>query len=250
MITKKHIILISVLFLVGVLIAVIVYYVASLGKFEIKNFNDYYKRLSPKYQDIVTNGVYQSVQLNTSEGVKGSETGKGLIRDETVVFDTESESGSSTFIVDFEKIRQSYFVTFNYSFLTDESLGGYPVLVTCLTEEKDIIYPEFSCKNIFPSDDELFPELSALPVDMPNWEVTYYLDDNNKPVLVATIQMLYLYTTRARASYAGYQKEVLAWLKENNISQDTYTIEWRDIRNETILTSSTQEEGDENFILD
>ena len=53
------------------------------------------------------------------------------------------------FVVDIPSVQQSYLIKFNSDDGSISSLGGYTVLIYCLSEDK-MIYPDFDCKDNLP----------------------------------------------------------------------------------------------------
>ena len=64
-------------------------------------------------------------------------------------YDAATDITYGRFIVDIPVLKQSYYVQYEWSNNPDNTnFSGYPILVTCLRDQAQIIYPEFECKDL------------------------------------------------------------------------------------------------------
>lgn len=117
--------------------------------------------LPDSYINKISHNLTYAVELNTDNlDIPAS---KATIRDNTVTLKEFNSINSNllSFIIDIPSLEQSYQIYYSYSsnpnkesFLsedTDSSLAFNPY-VLCITEESQIIYPNFNCHSAFSSN--------------------------------------------------------------------------------------------------
>ena len=117
----------------------------------IDNFSDYYHDIPADTKTNIYNNLYLTVakNLSTDTPTNGAE-----IRSSApylLSYNRTTKIYSGDFIVDIPSVQQSYRITFDYSNNKDTVVGGYRILVTCLTTSPKI-YPDFNCQDRNPDN--------------------------------------------------------------------------------------------------
>ncbi len=135
---------------------------------------------APEYLvDSIEGGAYYQLESDLGDNLKASSV-NGVIRDGTAaVFASQNNTQAGRFIVDMDSIKYSYLVYYSYgenSKIASGVMGEYPgVIIFCLSNPDDIIYPESACGNSKATNqDELYLNLP---------EHQYALDDGREVTL-------------------------------------------------------------------
>ncbi len=129
----------------------------------IDNLTSEYQNLPKIRQDLIFNNLYETIAFNSPDGMEIPKSG-AIVREGSAKYDYNETTKVyyGDFIVDIPNIEQSYRIQFEWSPINNnQSLGGYPVVITCLKKEFQI-YPNFVCKDIV--------EMNAF------WENAFQLD--------------------------------------------------------------------------
>ena len=145
------IILVSAIFIVLLVVTLINLLRSNPYGPEIKidNLTGTYKNIPESEQDLIYSELYNIVS-NNSEPNAEIPTSGAIIRDDSATSDYDKTNAvhSGSFIVDIPSIEQSYLVQFEWSPSSQsQGLGGYPVVITCLPEDKQIYPTTGFCKD-------------------------------------------------------------------------------------------------------
>ena len=132
---------------------------------KIDNLSSTYTNLPQDEQNLINAELYIIVTQNSPEGTELPTSG-AIIRQDSAnsEYDQSTMTYSGDFIVDIPLIKQSYRVQFEWSPSSNsQGLGGYPVVVSCLSNDKQIYEAPIICKDSF-SDKTV------------NWQNEYQID--------------------------------------------------------------------------
>lgn len=124
------------------------YFIEKSKYTTIDNFDNFYYNVPEKTRKIIFSNLKDTIKSNISRNIPDS---GALIRDTEPYlynYNVKYNGYSGEFTVDVPGIQQSYLVKFNFS-EESSSLGGYEVLIYCLSKDK-MIYPDFDCKENLP----------------------------------------------------------------------------------------------------
>lgn len=138
------------------------------------------------------------------------------------------------FFVDSESLRQSYVVYISYYKDSTDQFAG-PPSVRCIENKDDLIYGEFSCKEISsvesqPSKDIL---LSKLPYKDPFYYISGYIDDKGIKHVTVDID-INTNSEVTRTIFQERKEQSLQWIKSQDVDSNNYDIEWRNLRRSVI----------------
>lgn len=116
----------------------------------IDNFSQYYKGVSRDRQSAVFAALHTVIAENVVDGTEVPSAG-ALVRGETAEyeFDEATQVYYGKFVVDIEKVEQSYWAQFEWSPIEDNpNLGGYSVLMLCVSKNLRIYENNAGCQDI------------------------------------------------------------------------------------------------------
>lgn len=245
-------IIIAVLVFIGVCIA---WYFITLERpsdtqTPIKNFNSLVKNLP----DDQKKNIYSALAIIIKHNNQDKTIDMNIIDDAIIRKDSASQKElkkdtnyTGTFIVDIASLKQSYRINYMYSSDPNSDFdSGYPVIASCL-EESELIYGYFKCEQpnaqLRESGDKL---LKLLPYNSPYYTITGIpaTSSDSKPTIVIQIMSTYN-SERTRKTFMTYKDQALAWIKEQGVSIDDYTVRYRNLLNqEVILDVPAGQQGD------
>jgi hypothetical protein len=254
-ITKKKIILVSVLLVIIFAAICVVWFISSQERpsntqTPIKNFDNLVKN----FPDDKKKNIYQALAIiikynNQDKNIDMNKIDDAVIRKGSEKQDEVKKDTNYTgsFIVDIESLKQSYRI--NYVYSNDQNsnfASGYPIIASCL-EESELIYGYFKCEQpnaqLRESGDKL---LKLLPYNSPYYTITGIpaTSTDSKPTIVIQIMSTYN-SERTRKTFMTYKDQALAWIKEQGVSIDDYTVRYRNLLNqEVILDVPAGQQGD------
>ncbi|MBR2659743.1 hypothetical protein IKD60_03210 [Candidatus Saccharibacteria bacterium] len=131
---------------------------------KIDNLSRYDKSIPKEVKSRLEESLYKIISFN---GVTNIPSRGALIRDNTFYSEPAEDDNDSiyvNFIVDIDSVNQSYFAQYQWSKNTnDPNISSTSILLMCIHDPDDIIYPDFKCKDDFtfnPSTDDPFIFLS------------------------------------------------------------------------------------------
>lgn len=227
----------SFLFLLLIVIGIL----GALGVFDrnpygaeikIENYNHYLKKSPKDTRYAVFTSLYNTVSLNTTNPPQTNAViREGSFTSTTTQDPSEIPYEYTTFLIDIEELQQTYSAQVSWSNNPDANLGGYPILITCPSEDQ-LIYPAFDCKDSLSEDPvsvlyAKYPILNSLPLDISyyndNYSVFTHYNINYKTNTDYTD--LHLIITE----YTAHSKELaLAKIRELGYNPDDYKIEYVD----------------------
>lgn len=217
--------------LIAIVVGAVVYktyYEKPYGtEITIGNFDSKIKNLPADRKSSISAYLYDTVKKNTNQSITLDEIGEAVIRENSnsQIFKSDAKVFSGSFIVDIEKIKQSYKIEYVYS--SDKNsgqLGGYEVLILCLPSDK-LIYGSFDCKELFEDSEGIDPIVTSLPYSTLSYEIRFIETGKDKPTLA--IQLFISEADRSTNETAAvnqYKQEALDWLKSRGFSPDNYEI--------------------------
>lgn len=174
---------------------------------------------------LITASLYNTIKLNDSTPPDGG----AIIRNNTFnsTYDQSTNVHSGNFIVDINSIKQSYKAQFEWSDDKNNSfLSGYQVVITCLSPEDTIIFPDFNCVDIYHKEaitiDTFAEKFLPYTGRTQNYEIRYdilkWYSENGEPLI-----MVASYACRNQAAMNEVKTESKNWLnsKSTNINQDS-----------------------------
>lgn len=234
---NKRVILIALAITVVLTVIGVWYYLylqnrptTSIG---IRNYDQYVKNLPRSERTLIEETLYGTIEDNLQD-ITPAIVGDVFIRDNSYQQLYEDGIYTTSFIVDAEKIRQSYKVQ---SFYPEEGRNDptiaydYDVVVLCLAQE-DLIYETFDCKDRSSTEYNLpksDPVLSLLPYTTLGYSVDIgeFVDDKLELII-----RLYLsdvdYRTGEAAVKASREAEIKQWLRDNSLNPDDYIFVYTD----------------------
>lgn len=202
----------------------------------ISNLDTLVKNISDDRKNDIVSGLNNIIKIN-NDNIDTSKIKDAVIRKESN--QQSSSSGESrytgTFIVDIPSLQQSYRLTYSYTRNRDDTFSsGYPVIASCLSE-KEYIYQEFNCKNpTYTIEPEAHTALEGkLPYTSSFYTITSGSEDTGKPRLVIQIMMNHN-STATKKAFLQYSKDAVNWLKSQGADINNYTIEYRDLINQSV----------------
>lgn len=138
------------------------------------------------------------------------------------------------FFVDIESLKQSYLVLISYYKDTPDKFAG-PPSVRCIENKDDLVYGDFNCQEITPTDETLSKDtlLSKLPHKDPLYYISGYVDSEGAKHVVIDID-LNTYSEATRKMFHERKEQSLQWITSQNVNPDEYLIEWRNLRRTVI----------------
>lgn len=194
----------------------------------IRNYDQKIKNISPDYKDIITAVLFDTVRYNSSEAISKEDIGSATIRegsDSQMVSETRDQV-SGSFVVDIEKVRQSYRVQYDYIASSHSSATtGYAVIVGCL-DISELIYGDFNCKTLLDEESKLTdPILALLPHSTLDYEVSVAYNETGELKLQALIMITSADRKQGIQNVLNQRKaEIEAWIRSNNLDPAHYTI--------------------------
>lgn len=188
----------------------------------VDNYDIHTKDLPQEQRSSINNAIYLTVKLNLVDGEKMIHSTASIRGGSaTSSYSTNNDVHSGTFIIDLKEIRQSYLASYDWSENKDNpNTAGYPTRILCLSDEKTIIYKDFTCKD--------GSEESSLALE---YQLPYA--DINGP-----FEMFYMYKKQGNTvvginnSTPDGRKKALAWLRSKNIDPTDVIINNLDIRDQ------------------
>ena len=137
----------------------------------IDNFSDYVDDLPSGRRDSMFATLYKVVTENTIDGAEVPTSG-ALVREDSFSsnYDEAKDVHYGNFIVDIEKIRQSYQIQYEWS--QDErnpNLSGYQMMALCLPMNL-MIFEDFGCRDMTNAGD--FDPYSSVAMRLPYYGET------------------------------------------------------------------------------
>lgn len=143
---------------------------------KIDNFDSYEKNTPEDLKESIFATLYNTVKINLNNEQKIVKSG-AKIRDNSYTTQLDAKTYTSSFIVDIEKLQQSYKVFYSWS--NDEKQnnlnGGYQVQIGCV-EEFNRIYSEFACKENENQENAFvkkYPIAAILPIKIDSFSDNY-----------------------------------------------------------------------------
>lgn len=231
--TPVHIIILLTIFAIVVLLIITVSQIFRKNPYgdqiKINNLSQYYKNFSDNTIDSIYNTLYNIVSSNNPD-TKLPKSG-AKIREGTTTgqYNKATDVYIDKFIVDIEKLQQSYVFQVTWSpnpENTNLENIGYPVLATCPTTEQ-LIYEPFDCVDSFSSNGVYNdPIFSVLPIN-----IAYY--ENNYSIYVAYDIIAQVednkLTIIINDKTGGNHNVALSKLKEEGINPDDYNVIYNDL---------------------
>ncbi|MBR0488390.1 hypothetical protein IJJ39_01800 [Candidatus Saccharibacteria bacterium] len=135
------------------------------AEIKIDNFTSYYSNTPRETEDSLYAALYNIVAENSEVGAEIPASG-AMIRDGSATgsYDEAKNMNYGHFIVDIEKLGQSYDGYFEWSNNSNNVYySGYATLYTCPSSD-ELIYGDFGCTDMFTGDlVSLFPIVKKLP---------------------------------------------------------------------------------------
>lgn len=237
-ITPIHIAIL--LFIIAIIILIVITLVQLFQsnpygeQIKIDNFNQYYNKVSADIRDSIFNTLYNITSNNNPDAQIPKSGAKIREGSATGSYNKNTDIYTDSFIVDIEKLQQSYVFQISWSpnknnqYLEDIS---YPVLATCPIPEQ-LIYASFNCIDGF-SNEGIYndPIMSILPMN-----VSYY--ENNYSVYVAYSIISQVkddkLTIIINDETGGNYDAAISKLKAEGINPDNYTIVYNNFSSEQI----------------
>lgn len=149
MVNKKNIIIISSI-IAGILIFIfcglfISYFVNKNSKTIIENIDDYYYGIPENVQNTAFRKLHEAINYN-SDNVP---INQAFIRnDEPFLYNYNQnyDGYTASFVVDIPAVEQSYIVKINFN-EGNNNLGASTVVIECLSDEFEMIYADYDCKD-------------------------------------------------------------------------------------------------------
>ncbi|MBQ3294714.1 hypothetical protein IJG98_03270 [Candidatus Saccharibacteria bacterium] len=220
--------------------ALIIFLVTSLsssnnpyGDFTSISGLSFVSGLSKDYKNLITSQLYNTISSNLSDS-SATPTSGAKVRRKSITYNDTDTIHSASFIVDIPSIKQSYRVSAEWS-SSKTATSGYPVVVRCLGSTDEIIYPNFSCTDVF-SDavGSTLPLITYLPYYSNNFSLVATDLTGEKPKIEATI-LIHSYETAfsERNQKATLVKnDILDFIKNTNSNIEdydiTYSVEYGD----------------------
>lgn len=232
--TKQKIIIISIGFIFIALFLLLLFINPGNKYGEGISVNNYDKYISNLPADR-RNALNSSLYIITKNNLKTDDINikDASIREDSVEYnyDKSTNINSGSFIVDMQSVKQSYFMTYEWSSdANNANFSGYTATSACLPAS-DLIYGAFDCIDGFAnskSNAESDPILIHLPYSTFNYTVTADINANNKADL--NVNMV-LYTSDTRDgnrdnSINKYKTEITNWITSIGLSPADYLINY------------------------
>lgn len=199
----------------------------------IKDFHQRIKNLPDDRRQAIGAALYNMVRKNTNnQAITPSDIGEAIIRanSETQRHEPKDKLYVGQFVVDIEKVEQSYRVEYRYAESGDSRLvSGYPVVVACLPKDQ-LVYPPFECKGTADSENT---GVDPLIQHLPYRSLTFNIDSEQgkaggKRTLRVTLRIsqsqLKGDEAAKRAVVADHKKQVADWIRRQGGTPANYTI--------------------------
>lgn len=222
--SKKKLLILVVAFIVVVLLIIIISSIINRPpSLKINNLSVYTKDTPSDTRDTLFESLYNIAKENTSDEIPSS---GAMVRNSSFnsTYDGEDKATYVSFIVDIEKIRQSYLVQYEWSKdNSTDNLSSTSVVISCLTKEEDIIYPDFKCKDDFSFDPEVDDPYLYIEQKLPysfninDTTFTAVADNDNKSII------LFIDTCSSSARTNSIEK-FGSWVSSFGINPEQFTI--------------------------
>ena len=227
---QKIIIIVSGFILVIILISL--FFIRSNNiygdEININNYDKHIPNLPVDRKNAIDSSLYNIIKDNLKSD--DLSINDATIRENSAEYnyDESTNINSGSFIVDIPSIKQSYFISYEWSSdANNKYFSGYTALATCLTSDK-LIYSDFDCKDNFSNIESRDPILDHLPYSTFNYTITANTNNSSKVDLDVNI-ILYFLDTRDNNSENSiniYKAEVIDWIKSKNIDPSLYIINY------------------------
>lgn len=231
--SKRQKVFLLILFfcLVAIIVGAVIYktnYEKPYGtELTIGNFDSKIKNLPPDRKSSISAYLYDTVKKNTNQSITLDDIGEAVIRENSnsQIFKSDVKVFNGSFIVDIEKIKQSYKIEYVYSFdKNSDYAGGYEVLVLCLPNDK-LIYGSFDCKELFEDSAGIDPIVTLLPYSTLSYEIRLIDTGKDKPTLAIKLFVSEAdRNTGEAAAVNKYKQEALYWIMSKGFKPDNYEI--------------------------
>lgn len=205
----------------------------QFGKFiRIQNYSAKVKNLSNDMRDSMESSLYNTVIGNVDASTNVSKINDATIREGSDAQERDSKNAtySGSFIIDMSSIKQSYYVQYSYAPDPTTSIGGSPVIISCLPVEK-LIYGEFTCTDLASkqsTEDDMI--LQYLPYENFTFKITPDATQGDKLVLVVDLDISEVDLKGDAASKAQtvtmYKNEVTDWIASKGVDPTKYEIQY------------------------
>lgn len=180
---------------------------------KIDNLSSTYSNLPQDEQDLINAELYTVVSQNLEAGTEIPTSGAKIRQDSaTSDYDQTTITYSGNFIVDIPAIEQSYFVQFEWSPRpSGQGLGGYPVLISCLPDDKQIYSIPTTCRD-------------SLSEQSVNWQNEYQINYSFGTVTATKIRDIineYLISSTSARDYTAVLDET-SLTRVKGIEDPTY----------------------------
>lgn len=201
------------------------------GQTPIREYDQQIKNLPANYKSGIEGALRDMIAYNNAESSTADRVSDAVIRDGSAT-QREAIKGDryeGQFIVDIESLRQSYLVQYEYSRLPEkDAQSGYPVLVTCLPENK-LIYGDFICRERYTTADEKVrdPIVSKLPHATLSFRLSADAT-GEELILRAELRIPAMDLSgdarSRRQAVTLYKREVTNWMESEGFDPADYTI--------------------------
>lgn len=199
----------------------------------IQNYDDKVKNVSPDVKDAIQFYLYNIVEKNSAAGFDMSSIKDAYIREssESQTYDKNKDLYVGTFIIDIASIKQSYNTEYSYSETNTVDVGGDPIVISCLPEDK-LKFGLFNCTDFVTEQGGKNQEvLQYIPYTGLSFTILPDAStDDNKLILFVTLTIPESDLKGDIASQAQvvalYKNEVAEWFKSKNIDPKEYTIKY------------------------
>ncbi len=236
MYSKRRIFIVAAIFALVVVILSVIYaitYKPSSEEFNdglyIENYDETVDNLPNERKEAVMAALYNMVEAN-SQDKKDISSSTAVIRagSNHQEFNSSINAYFGSFIVDIERVRQSYIIYYTHS--DDESntaTKGYPVVIRCLPTDK-LIYEDFNCKDLVTTEAGGIDSIAnELPYSTLDYEISAVLDkDNNITINVRLFLSEADYRTGSRDIIEKRKKDVEDWFRQKGFNPEDYIINY------------------------
>lgn len=176
-------IIFSIILTIGILGATGFFHKNPYGEqIKIPNFDRFFKNVPSDTRDSIFAALHNIALMNSTSPIKPTEE-KAEIRSGSISnnYDQDTKITYSSFIVDITTLQQSYFVQFEWSLNneTNDSISGYPILVSCLQPTQEKRYLNFVCNDDITTPENVakffqqYPGLRQLPIIISEYSQDY-----------------------------------------------------------------------------
>lgn len=140
-----------------IVVVIFIFIINKTPSTQINNLSSFDKSIPSDIKENIYTSLYNLIKTNN---IDNPPSDGAMVRGNTFAT-TEDEEGTTytSFIVDLEKLQQSYFVQYEYNKNKNFFSTSNPVVVSCIYDESQIIYKDFHCKDEFtynPENDDVY----------------------------------------------------------------------------------------------